>query len=176
MKKNLLTVLMGLLLVAACFMGYQAFAASEDTAETGVLPGKAALELHLQDLQGNPVNINGPQDQEIYVLNFWATWCPPCRGEMPELDTFAQENKDKVKFYAVNIQESPQDVNAFIHEQNYTLPVLLDAEGKNAQAYHIQGIPTTIIIDRGGIIQYRKTGAVTKTELNDALAKIMEDQ
>ncbi|MCR5757277.1 MAG: TlpA family protein disulfide reductase [Selenomonas sp.] len=174
MKKNLFTGLLVLLLAAAFFMGYQALAESEETAETGVLPGKAALELHLQDLQKNPININGPHDQEIYVLNFWATWCPPCREEMPELDAFARENKDKVKFYAVNIQESASDVNAFIQEQHYTLPILLDADGENAQAYHIKGIPTTIIIDRNGIIQYRKTGAVTKTELDDALTKIAE--
>lgn len=71
----------------------------------GVLPGKRAAELKLRDLQGNAVNINGTQDQRIYVLNFWATWCPPCQGEMPELNEFAQENQDKIAFYAVNIQE-----------------------------------------------------------------------
>ena len=176
MRKNMLAWLAIILLAITGIIGYQAFAESEESAEVGVLPGKRAAELQLQDLQGNAVHINAAQDQRIYVLNFWATWCPPCQGEMPELNEFAQENKDKVSFYAVNIQESSDKVSDFMRKHNYTMPVLLDKDGDNADAYHVQGIPTIIMIDKSGIIQYRKTGAVTKAELEAELAKLAGDR
>ena len=174
MKKNMLIWLAVIFIVLAGFVGYQAFMDVAKKAESGVLPGDKAVELSLQDLQGQLVNINGSQDHRIYVLNFWATWCPPCQGEMPELNEFAQEHKDEMTFYAVNIQEPASKVFDFLREHDYRMPVLLDGEGKNAETYRVQGIPTTIIIDNEGVIQYRKTGAVTKAELEEKLVKILE--
>ena len=97
-----------------------------------------------------------PGDGKVYVINFWATWCPPCRSEMPELNTFAQKHKEKVQFYGVNLQEEGDKVQGFLKDNGYTMPVLLDQEGKAATLYKVRVIPTTVILDEKGNILQRQ--------------------
>ena len=120
-------------------------------------------------MDGSAVTINAAMDKKIYVINFWATWCPPCRAEMPELEDFAREHADEVTFYAVNIQEPKDAVEKFLKEHKYTMPILLDLKGDAAEIYHIRAVPTTYIIDQTGKIQYKKIGSTTAAELETAL-------
>lgn len=174
MKKSIFLILSALAIVLAGFWLYQDYQAEADiVAEEGVLPGKRAPSFSLNDVNGN--NVAVAETGKIYVLNFWATWCPPCRGEMPELEAFAAANSANVNFYAINLQESAAEVNAFMADNQYHFPVLLDYDGKVSKEYQVRGIPTTLVIDRKGIIQFRKTGPVTQAELDAAVQKIMED-
>ncbi|CVK17852.1 TlpA family protein disulfide reductase [Sporomusa sphaeroides] len=136
-------------------------------AETGVTVGNALPEFTLPALDGRQVTV-APAGQ-ILVLNFWATWCPPCRQEMPELDKFAEQYSGKVEFHAVNIQEPGDKVAAFMAQNKYTMSVLSDTEGEVAKLFRINAIPTTLVVDKQGIIKYRKSGPVTLAELEGVL-------
>ena len=133
-------------------------------AEQGVIVGKQIPTFTLKNLDGKPVEI-GVINNKVTVINFWATWCPPCREEMPELNKFAAENSDKVIFVAVNIQEDKRKVGDFMQNNKYTMPVLLDEDGAVAKTFRVSAIPTTVIVDKDGIIKYRKSGTVTRSEL-----------
>lgn len=141
--------------------------ADSQTAETGVTVGKAAPQFSRQDLAGKQVTVGAPG--KITVVNFWATWCPPCREEMPQLEKFAQALPPDVVFYAVNIQETAEKANAFLQQNNYKMPVLLDSDGAVASIYKINAIPTTVIIDKTGKIRFRKAGGVTLAELEGVI-------
>ncbi|HWR41529.1 TlpA disulfide reductase family protein [Sporomusa sp.] len=140
---------------------------NKPSADTGVTVGKTLSGFSLIALDGKTTKVT-PSGQ-IIVLNFWATWCPPCREEMPELNKFAQKHGDKVSFYTVNIQESAEKVAEFITQNKYTMNVLLDKDGEVAKTFRINAIPTTLVVDKQGIIKYRKSGPVTAAELEGVL-------
>jgi peroxiredoxin len=104
-------------------------------------------------LDGTPVRLSGLKGKVVF-LNFWATWCPPCREEMPSMEALYQRFRDRdLEFLAVDIQEDKDGVAAFMKEYGLTFPVVLDSTGRISAEYGIRGIPTTFIIDReGGII------------------------
>jgi len=132
--------------------------------ETGAVVGKALPSITLSDLAGKSVQVNGKG--KITVVNFWATWCPPCRQEMPDLNRFAAKHQNDVAFYAINIQESAGKVSDFMAQNNYTrMEVLLDKDGAVAKRFQVSGIPTTIVVDKNGVIRFRKAGGMTMSEL-----------
>lgn len=130
-----------------------------ETQET--LPSGSAI-FQLVDLNGRTIPVGG----RMTVVNFWATWCPPCREELPELVRFAEYAAVKgIPFYAVDIQEKSQDVRAFLNSKGYRLPVLLDSSGQVARQYRVSAIPTTIVLDAKGGVLFKKTGTTTFAEL-----------
>lgn len=141
--------------------------ANKPKVDIGVTVGKTLPKFVLPALDGKTVKIGDPG--QFIVLNFWATWCPPCRQEMPELNNFAQKYGSKVIFYTVNIQESNDKVTEFISQNKYTINVLLDKDGEVAKTFRVNAIPTTIVADRQRIIKYRKSGPVTLAELEGVL-------
>lgn len=109
----------------------------------------------LSRLEGSPV-----------LLNFWATWCGPCRSEMPHLDEVYAEWKDKgLVMLAVNVGESESKVSEYIEKYGYGFPVVLDPTNDGASKYRIAAIPTTYFIDENGIIQDKVTGAFPNREI-----------
>jgi len=90
---------------------------------------------------------------KVVILNFWATWCPPCRTEMPSMETLYQRfNAQGLEILAVDIGEDTSTVQLFIRRAGYTFPVLLDSANRVSSVYGIEYIPTTYIIDREGKI------------------------
>lgn len=138
--------------------------------ETGVTVGKAAPIFTLNSLEGKPVEVG--HLKKAYVINFWATWCPPCRAELPELNRFAKKHETQVGFYAVNIQEPQEKVAGFLQQNGYNLPVLFDVNGEVARTYRVTAIPTTLVMSAQGIIVFRKTGGVTLSELEETLKEL----
>ena len=110
-------------------------------------------------------------NDEAILFNFFATWCPPCRAEMPELNEFAKKHEGEVTFYAVNLQEPKDTVDKFLKDNGYTMPVLLDLKGEAADTYKVRAIPTTYVIDRDGKILLKKIGGTTAAELETALTR-----
>ncbi|MDR2159684.1 MAG: TlpA family protein disulfide reductase [Treponema sp.] len=103
-------------------------------------------------LDGKDQRLSGYRGKVVF-LNFWATWCPPCRAEMPSMETLYQRYRGRdLEFLAVDIQESRDEVADFLKEQNLSFPAGLDSTGQIASLYGIRGIPTTFIIDKEGSI------------------------
>jgi thiol-disulfide isomerase/thioredoxin len=110
------------------------------------------IDFVLPLLDGTNVRLSEYKGKTVF-LNFWATWCPPCRAEMPSMEILYQRFRGKgLEFLAVDIQESNKDVADFMKEYKLTFPMALDSTGKVSGNYGIQGIPTTFIIDRDGKI------------------------
>lgn len=126
--------------------------------KVGLDIGNKAPDFELQTLSGDEVKLSDFQGKRV-MINFWATWCPPCRAEMPDMEKFYQD-KD-IEVLAVNLTESEnslKDVEEFSNEFGLTFPILLDTELVAATLYAIKPIPTTYMVDSNGIIQYRAFG------------------
>jgi len=101
-------------------------------------------------LQSDPVRLSDFQGK-VLVLNFWATWCPPCRAELPTLQALPEWfGEDKVAVLALNFQEAGRTVRRFLESSGLKLPVALDANGDITRAWGIRAFPTTVLIDRQG--------------------------
>lgn len=117
-----------------------------------------APDFTLKDLKGNQVTLKNFKGRVVF-LNFWATWCPPCRREMPSMERLYKQLKDRdFTMLAVDMQESEKRVRAFISEFSLSFPVLLDLNGDISSLYGIVGLPTTYIIDREGKIIGKAVG------------------
>jgi len=137
---------------------------------TGMKVGQTLTPFILEDLNGSQVTVG--QSGKITVINFWATWCPPCKEEMPELEIFAHENQDKVDFYAVNLLENSGKINDFMSKNKFTMPVLLDKDGAVGKRFQVTAIPTTIIVNKQGMVKFRKSGAMTRVELEGIIKSL----
>ena len=124
----------------------------------GLIPapqkGFLAPDFTLETLEGESVTLSGLRGKAI-LLNFWATWCPPCRAEMPAFhEAFSDyEDKDFV-ILAVNatLQDNPNDITNFVSEFGLSFPIALDVEGEANRLYQVQSLPTSFFIDKEGII------------------------
>ncbi len=97
---------------------------------------------------------------KVVFVNFWATWCPPCREEMPSMERLHKEFRDQgLAVLAVNMQESPKQVVRFMKDFRLTFPALLDADLKVTELYRVRGLPTTYLIDRTGRVVGQAVGA-----------------
>ena len=134
------------------------------------LRGTAAPTFALKNIAGEDVAVEAKG--KPYIINFWATWCPPCQAEIPDLAAFHAAHKDAVDFYAVNLQEEAAPVQKFMAERAADLPVVLDTKGSAANLYGVRAIPTTVVVDAEGRVVYRKTGGVTKEELEDVIGNL----
>jgi thiol-disulfide isomerase/thioredoxin len=114
--------------------------------------GTPAVDFSAALLDGRPVRLSGFKGKVVF-LNFWATWCPPCREEMPSMEALYRRFRGRdldLEFLAVDIQEDKGEVAAFMREYGLTFPAALDGTGRISAEYGIRGIPTTFIIDREG--------------------------
>ena len=117
-----------------------------------------AIEFSLKDLNGRETSLR-EFDGRVVFLNFWATWCGPCRAEIPSMEQLYGELRDQgFTILAVNSQEPPEQVSAFVEEAGMSFPVLLDAEGRIGAVYGVRAISTTYIIGPQGAILGRMVG------------------
>lgn len=125
----------------------------------GLRVGEPAPDFELKTLEGKKVKLSDYRGKKV-IVNFWATWCPPCKAEMPDIQKYYNEGNDNVEILAVNID--PQyDVQKFVREANVTFPVLLDSKDEVNTLYRILTIPTTYFIDQDGIIQSKYLSVMT---------------
>ena len=140
----------------------------------GIQVGNLAPDFQLPNLDQEPLSLYDLRGKPV-VLNFWASWCGPCRIEMPYLQEIHEEySEEGIVLLAINIGESPSAVEQFLQSNNYSFPVLLDTGGVVAQQYGAIYIPTTYLIDGDGIIQGKRIGPfISKGEIENELGKIM---
>ena len=131
--------------------------------------GDVAPAFTLNDLDGNSVNLSDYAGRPV-VLNFWATWCPPCRVEMPELQkAFEAHQSDKLAILAIDQAETSTEVAPFFAELGLTFTPLLDSEGVVGQFYGATNLPTSVFISPEGQITAVHRGALTAEQVDGYL-------
>ena len=169
----LAVALVGILVIQGCTPSSQSIISDGQEATAGVNVGELAPDFTLIDLEGNQVSLSDFRGKTVFV-NFWATWCPPCRAEMPEIEAVYQEYKDKgVVVIGVDIREAEEEVRQYVQQGGYSWTFVLDTTGEVTTNYRITAIPTSLFIDREGIIRAMKVGAMTKRAMETKLAEAM---
>jgi len=133
--------------------------------------GSPAPDFVLEDLSGNPVKLSDLRGR-LVVLNFWATWCTPCRTEMPEFQEIYQRNEQDLVVLGINLEESPSDIQDFVSPLNITYPILLDKEGLVSRLYKVIQLPNTYFIDRQGILRIRHIGFLSSDQFQEYLDRV----
>ena len=127
---------------------------------------KDKKEIALSSRTGKPV-----------VINFWATWCPPCQSELPAYQTLYDTYGEKVDFMMVALtdgyQETQSSVDAFIEENGYTFPVFYDLQGAAAEAYAVNSIPLSVFIDADGKVSHSQLGAMDEASLEAQIKTLL---
>jgi peroxiredoxin len=163
-RRILLVAMIGLIGFAFYrMMGQGAAPEVGDSAPSFALTTLAGEKSRLADLQGKAV-----------VLNFWATWCEPCRREMPAMQTMYEKYKEQgLEIVAVNMAETEIAVSAFAQQYGFTFPIWMDKEQEAVQLYGIGPIPTTFFIDATGMIRQKATGSLELSQLEQYIRSIL---
>jgi len=170
MKKILILVLAGVFLTG--FFLVLSATAKKDNAPIGTEIGNTATDFSLKDVNEKIHDLKDVKGKKAILIVFWATWCPYCVNEIPDLIKIQQKYDTKdLEVWAVNIRESKEKVVSFSKKRAINYTVLLDSSGLVANAYKISGIPANIVIDKKGII--RSTGQLPNNyeEFFDGLIK-----
>jgi cytochrome c biogenesis protein CcmG/thiol:disulfide interchange protein DsbE len=133
--------------------------------------GALAPDFTLWDLQGKETSLRDLRGQ-VVLLNFWATWCGPCREEMPTIEE--RYNDGGFALFAINFDESVEIVQGYMNELGIDIPVLLDPGGKVQDLYRLRGYPTSFFIDQDGVIRFIQIGEMTADDLDNYLEQITE--
>jgi thiol-disulfide isomerase/thioredoxin len=121
--------------------------------------GEAAPKFSLADLANQPVTLSFFRGEKVVVLDFWATWCGPCRMAMPGLQTLHEELKDRgVLLVSVNQSEPAERVRGFIERKKYTFRTVLDRDGEVGNRYGIRAIPVVVVVDKKGLVRGLQVG------------------
>lgn len=177
MKKILLVVCSCLVLLASgCGTSAEKPAAKNATSTAQAAPKTvAAPGFTLDRLGGGKVTVTPSQDGKLYVLNFWATWCHPCREELPDINAFAEKYGQQLQFYGINLDEPEGSVQEFMQKNKLTFPVLLDKGSQVGRHYLVRAIPTTYIVDKKGNVRFHKVGMTSLAELEKAVKAIQAE-
>ena len=177
----LASLLVGLGLGAAYFFGFpeRQAAPNPSTAPGQTTPslpapvqGAPAPDFQLTNLEGESVRLSELEGR-VVLLNFWATWCGPCRVEMPAIQARYEAYADKgLVVLAVNFDEPREDVVDFRDELELTFPMLLDPGAAVQRLYGILGYPTSFFVDRDGVIRVHHIGVMTEQQLDRYLTEL----
>jgi peroxiredoxin len=135
--------------------------------------GKTAPDFTLQALDGEQVILSDLSGKPT-VINFWATWCPPCEKELPVLERAFTNQQGKVNFLAISVEETENTVRPFVEERGLTLPILLDVDGKVVDRYEIKALPVTLFVDADGVIVNQHFGGLDTPGLEEYLTELSQ--
>jgi peroxiredoxin len=172
-----LTAGAALIIVGVVLLGLITFSRSSPGSQPGEASStvggeRPAPDFTLPDLNGTQVSLSQFRGQPV-VVNFWATWCPPCREEIPRLTEAYQREKDGVVFIAIS--DEPADVvGAFVKKNAVPYVNLVDSDDRVSSAYGIRALPTTLFISRDGQIVVYYTGGMSAHIIEEGLRRIKE--
>jgi len=151
-------------LVALMFVFREDSSTTTTSASSSALP---APDFTVPSLDGDKLSLHDFRGQYVLV-NFWASWCPPCKAEMPDLHTYYLEYKNKgFTLLAINVNDDPNSARAFIEANGFTFPVGLDTDGRVFNSYGGSALPTSFLIDpQGGLVKAWRPGAITRAMLD----------
>ena len=157
-------------------------AVPSSTTTEGLIPspreGFLAPEFTLEEVNGGTITLSELRGN-VVVVHLWASWCPPCRAEMPALQQVYEKNRDRgLEVLAVNTtyQDSEAEATAFVDEVGLSFPILLERTGDMARAYQLRAMPSTFFIDQEGVI--RKVilgGPLSEATLQTVVEELLED-
>lgn len=169
--KGILAVVGFVLFMFVVSLGYQFLTSNFNNDNNDVdqnISGQVAKDFTVIDVDGKEVSLSDFKGKPV-VVNFWASWCPPCKVEMPYFNDVYKELGDEVQFMMVNLvdgsRETVDTAKAFIKDNGYEFPVFFDTDQNAAIAYGIYSIPTSIFIDAEGKVVRSITGTMTKADL-----------
>ena len=158
------------LCILISFSIVQAMEERQKDSQPGLKVGVKAPDFTVATLEGDQASLSDFKGKKV-IINFWATWCGPCREEMPDMQAFYAAGNDEVEILAINV-DPQNDVKGFVEEFNVTFPVLLDTEKEVADNYKIMAYPTTYFIDEKGIIAKKHIGQITLEDLDKEMANM----
>jgi cytochrome c biogenesis protein CcmG/thiol:disulfide interchange protein DsbE len=172
MKGKILIILGGGLIVGSIlgFLIFLSGSGSNKAARNSPVAGKPFPEVSLMDLSGNPVSLSSYKGHPL-IVNFWATWCGPCKVEMPLLQLYSQRYPD-LRLVGINNDETADTINKFLKANNLQIEVLLDTGGVVANQFQVFGFPTTYFVDADGIMRAIYVGELDADLLNGFLPEI----
>jgi peroxiredoxin len=137
-------------------------------------PQNAAPDFTLPQLNGESLTLSQLRGQPA-IINFWATWCPPCRSELPALQAAYVAHKGQIGFVAVDVKEEANTVAGFAQELGLNFPIVVDADGAVSDgSYQIRGLPTTLFIDANGVVVARHVGPLNEESIESYLSPLLE--
>ena len=163
MKKYFFVIIVLVMIMTSAFSFFSGCKASGNDS--------SSIDFTLDDLDGNEISLSDFRGQ-IVVLNFWATWCPPCMAEIPDfVETFNEYRDKDVQFIGVS-DEDISTLKKFAADYNINYPILID--DKNIMAiWGIRAIPTTFILDRDGKIVFENIGMMTREQIRNAIEDVL---
>lgn len=172
MKKRRLVIRSIILLVLGAAVIYTLYANFTNDNRQKVAVGETAPDFVLTDMDGKKHRLSDYKGQGVF-LNFWGTWCPPCKKEMPYINNQYHQFKDQgVQVLSVDIQESELAVSEFAERYKLDFPIMIDTNKEVMTAYGIDPLPATFLIDKDGkVIQYH-TGEMTEKMVREFMEKI----
>ncbi len=180
-KTTIILVILTVLVVAGAAVLYNAFsdkvAQDLNTPITGTQNADAAPDFTVFDADGKAHKLSDYKGKPV-VVNFWASWCGPCKMEMPAFQDKWEEYGSEVEFLMVNLvdhsSETVKSAQDFLATTDYTFPVYFDTEQSAAYTYSIYSIPTTIFVDADGNLVNKYTGAMGHTTLEQYMQQILK--
>lgn len=134
-----------------------------------------ALDFNLKDQYGVVHSLENYKGKVIF-LNFWATWCPPCKKEMPDIENIYKEygeNKKDVVILGVN-SEKENEAKKFLKDKGYTFPTVIDENSEVMRKYFIQAFPTSFVIDKEGNVYGYVMGGLTKEQIKQVIEEVLK--
>ena len=142
------------------------------TAEPTPTPAKV-IDFTVKDLDGREVQLSSLRGQ-VVLVNFWATWCSPCKEEMPVLQAFYQVHQDKnFLLLGVNVSDDAEDAARYMAENSFTFPVWSDPPGNTLMDLGLRGLPASILVDAEGNLRWFWLGPVTEEILDEEILPLL---
>lgn len=136
----------------------------------------AAADFTVSDAYGNPVSLSDYHGKPV-VINFWATWCPPCKAELPAFNAMYEKYKDRVQFMMINLTDGSREtfdgVKAFLENSGYTFPVFYDITEEAAYTYRVSSVPMSVFVTTDGLKKATYYGPMTEGILENYIKKIL---
>lgn len=171
-------LLVGVALLGLGWIAYSqetdASSSAGDSMTEAPIAGYLAPSFTLNSTLGEEVSLANYRGQPV-VLNFWATWCPPCRAEMPEFQSASIKYNGQVTILGVDQGEPPSIVSDFGNALSITYPLLVDQENVVSRDYNVTALPTTVFIDSQGVVREVFTGIVSRAVLEDRIERLIAE-
>jgi thiol-disulfide isomerase/thioredoxin len=144
------------------------------SAEPAPIVGRVSPDFQLPSIDGGTIALTGLRGKPV-VVNFFATWCVPCKKELPAFQALAGQYASRgLSFVLIDVQEDPDDVGVFLGDLKINLPAVVDSSGEVVKTYRVRGLPSTFFVGADGVIKQAQLGELDGRSLEQGISKIVE--